>query len=99
MNSPESLRGSAPEPTLAYGALTYSGSHAAQPRRTVSARSPPRASAERREGNESSPPWLGAQFVGQEVWRAYANSVASGSIFRRHRTRELSFRLDSGVCG
>src|SRR2546422_7747920 len=38
MNSPESLRGSAPEPTLAYGALTYSGSHAAQPRDRKSTR-------------------------------------------------------------
>src|SRR2546428_14191773 len=52
---PESLRGRRPDPALAYGALTYHGSHAAQPRRTGSAGAPPAASGVRREPPRSQP--------------------------------------------
>src|SRR3989441_4095040 len=99
MNNPESLRGSGPEPVPAYGALTYSGSHAAQPRRAGSAGSPPAGSDEMRERNESSPPWRAAKFVGQQLFKTYENSVPSGSILRRHWPRKISFSVNSGVSG
>src|SRR4029077_18939436 len=64
--SAESLRASVPSPALVYRGLTYSGSHAAHPRRTGSARSPPGASAERRKRHTKCAHRRAAHVVGPE---------------------------------
>src|SRR3977135_2454353 len=60
MNTPESLRGSGPEPALAYAALTYSGAHAA--RAGGAGRPPPR-----RKRRDAVPERDLARLAGREV--------------------------------